>query len=124
MNVNLVVDVDRQLVSGAITNLLQNALKFTRPHSLVSLVTRCTAERVTISVEDQCGGLPAGKAEELFQRFKQRSANRTGIGLGLRIARGAVEANRGELRVVDLAPRGCRFTIDLPRVVPAMSSAR
>jgi signal transduction histidine kinase len=115
---HLVVNVDRALLLGAMTNLLHNALKFTRPRSLVSLITRATADRVRISVEDQCGGLPAGDADELFQRFKQRSANRSGVGLGLRIARSAVEANQGELRVTDLAPRGCRFTIDLPRVLP------
>jgi signal transduction histidine kinase len=113
---DLVVEIDRQVIAGALANLLQNAFKFTRPQGNVSLRTRATAERVCIEVEDQCGGLPAGKAEELFRPFEQRSANRTGLGLGLAIARRAVEANGGDLRVDDLPHVGCRFTIDLPRV--------
>jgi signal transduction histidine kinase len=110
----IVVDVDRHLITSALTNVLQNALKFTRPHSLISLITRATATHVYILVEDQCGGLPAN-AEHFFQPFEQHSTDRSGVGLGLLIARRAVEANGGHLQVLDLAPRGCRFTIELPR---------
>jgi signal transduction histidine kinase len=117
------VDVDRQVLAGALANLLQNAFKFTRPLTLVSLKTHATAERVYIDVEDECGGLPAGLAEELFRPFEQRSANRSGLGLGLSIARRAVEANGGELRIHNLPHKGCRFTIELPRSQPAKTSS-
>ena len=68
-----------------------------------------------IGVEDECGGLPEGKAQALFAPFEQRAANRTGLGLGLSISRRAVEAMGGELRVRDVPGKGCVFTIDLPR---------
>ncbi len=77
------VVVDRQLLAAAVTNLLQNAFKFTRPQGHVSLKTTSTQDRVLLEVEDECGGLPPGKVEELFRPFEQRSANRTGLGLGL-----------------------------------------
>jgi signal transduction histidine kinase len=118
---NLIVEVDRHLLASAITNLLQNAFKFTRPHSLVSLMTHSTGTRVCINVEDQCGGL-RGNAEDLFHAFAQHNADRTGVGLGLLIARRAVEANHGQLRVLDLPRRGCRFTVDLPRSLPPTTS--
>jgi signal transduction histidine kinase len=110
------VAVDRQLLAGALTNLLQNAFKFTRPGGRVSLKTSATEGRVLIEVEDQCGGLPPGKAEELFRPFEQRSADRTGLGIGLSISRRSVDAIGGHLRVRDVPGIGCVFTIDLPRL--------
>jgi signal transduction histidine kinase len=108
--------VDRQLLGGAVTNLLQNAFKFTRPKGHVSLETSCTASRVLIEVEDECGGLPPGKADELFRPFERRGANRKGLGLGLSISRKSVEAIGGEIRLRDIPGTGCVFTIDLPRL--------
>jgi signal transduction histidine kinase len=110
------VSVDRQLLAGAVTNLLQNAFKFTRRGGRVSLRTSSTASRVLIEVEDECGGLAPGKAEELFRPFEQRSTDRTGLGLGLSISRRSVKAIGGDLRVRDMPGTGCVFSIDLPRV--------
>jgi signal transduction histidine kinase len=106
---------DRQTLAAAISNLLQNAFKFTRKHGSVSLTTRATTDRVLFEIEDECGGLPPGKAEDLFRPFKQRSADRSGVGLGLSICLKAARANAGELHVRDLPGKGCVFTLDLPR---------
>lgn len=110
----LVLSVDRQLLFSAVTNLLQNAAKFTRPRSTVSLTVQAQGERVLIEVADECGGLPAGKADELFRSFEQRGADRTGLGLGLSIVKRAVEMNHGTIQVRDFPGRGCAFVIDLP----------
>jgi signal transduction histidine kinase len=111
----LFIEVDRQILSGAAANLLQNAFKFTRPYGCVSLKALSAANRVLIEVEDECGGLPPGDTEDLFRMFEQRSADRSGLGLGLGISRRGVEANGGELRVRNLPGKGCVFTIDLPK---------
>jgi signal transduction histidine kinase len=113
----LAIEVDRQILAGAVSNLLQNAFKFTKSHSRVSLKTVSSADRVLIEVEDECGGLPPGNAEDLFRMFEQRSSDRSGLGLGLGISRRSVEANGGKLHVRDLGV-GCVFTIDLPRAAP------
>jgi signal transduction histidine kinase len=110
----LSIEADRQLVFSAITNLLQNAFKFTAKAGRVSLRARAAAERVVIDIEDECGGLPHGDTEALFRPFEQRSADRSGVGLGLSISRRAVEANGGKLSVKNLPGKGCVFTIDLP----------
>ena len=110
---------DRQILGSALSNLLQNAFKFTRPHSHVSLKAYGTGERVLIEVEDQCGGLPPGKAESLFTLFEQHHHDRSGLGLGLSIARRAIEAVHGSLRVRDMPGLGCVFTVDLPRSASA-----
>jgi signal transduction histidine kinase len=66
-------------------------------------------------VKDHCGGLPSGDAERLFLPFTQNGEDRTGLGLGLSIARRSVEANNGVLSVRDVPGTGCVFTIALPR---------
>jgi signal transduction histidine kinase len=109
------LNVDVQLLAAAVSNLLQNAFKFTHTAGHVTLKTSSTDDRVLIEVEDQCGGLPAGKAEELFRRFEQRGPDRSGLGLGLSISRRSVEADGGTIRVRDVRGVGCVFTIDLPR---------
>jgi signal transduction histidine kinase len=114
------IEADRQVLAAVFGNLLQNACKFTRPHTTVTLRVRSSAERVFIEVEDECGGLPAGNVNDLFLPFEQRSADRTGAGLGLAFSRWGVEANHGQIHARDLPGRGCIFTVDLPRfAVPA-----
>jgi signal transduction histidine kinase len=122
------VHVDRQLISAALTNLLQNALKFNRAQGQIVVRTDTVTkpDRVLIEVEDECGGLPPGQAEDLFRPFEQRGADRTGLGLGLTIAREGVQTNGGTLSARNLPGRGCIFTVDLPllkrRVGPAIDT--
>jgi signal transduction histidine kinase len=112
------VEADRQLLAAAVANLLQNAFKFSRPKGHVTLTSSATKERVLIEVEDECGGLPPGKVDELFMQFEQRGRDRTGLGLGLSISRRSVEAEGGEIHVRDLPGVGCVFALDLPRLSP------
>lgn len=116
------IEGDRQLLAAALTNLLQNAFKFTRPHTSVMLRVHASAERVLFEVEDQCGGLPAGDVNDLFRPFEQRGADRNGLGLGLAFSRWAIQANHGRISARSLPGVGCVFTIDLPRVpVPELA---
>jgi len=111
----VVIEADRRILASVVVNLLQNALKFTRPHTTVTLRVVATQERVLMEVEDECGGLPAEDANELFRPFEQRGTDRTGLGLGLAFCRWAVEANLGLIYARSVASRGCIFTVDMPR---------
>jgi signal transduction histidine kinase len=111
----LAVDGDRELLLAAVGNLLQNAFKFTAPRTEVTLNAYAVSDRILIDVEDNCGGLPAGDVEKMFKPFMQGSKDKTGLGLGLSIARLSVEANAGMLTVRSMSGTGCVFTIDLPR---------
>ena len=106
---------NRELLLAALTNLLQNAFKFTRAHTTVTLSVYAFGEVVLIEVKDQCGGLPAGSAETMFTPFRQRGADKSGLGLGLSIARQSIEADGGTLSVRDMPGAGCVFTLSLPR---------
>ena len=120
----LAVDADRELLMSAVGNLLQNAFKYTRPHSEVLLHVYGSADRVRIEVEDQCGGLPKGFADIMFLPFTQGSADKSGLGLGLSICQRVVEANNGVLSVHNKPGEGCIFTIDLPRHALANQPAK
>lgn len=111
---SVTVHVDPQILTGAVANLLQNAFKFTRPKGHVSLRARAVGNRAEIEVEDECGGLPEGKREKLFQAFQQVGKDRSGLGLGLFISRKGVESMGGALDVRDLPGCGCVFTIGVP----------
>ena len=113
----VVVDADRQVLAAVVGNLLQNGFKFTRPRTTVTLRVGATAERVLIEIQDECGGLPSRNVNELFRAFEQRSADRTGLGLGLAFSRWGAEANDGRIYARNLPGRGCVFTVDLPRIL-------
>jgi signal transduction histidine kinase len=119
---SLTIEGDRQILAAALSNLLQNAFKFTHDRGSVSLTASATADRVLFDVADECGGLPPGKTEDLFRPFEQRDPTRGGIGLGLTISLKAAVANAGQVRVRDLPGTGCVFTLDLPRKAPPPSS--
>jgi signal transduction histidine kinase len=85
-------------------------------HGHVAVRTLCGDERVTIEIEDECGGLPDNQdTEALFSPFgERRGRDRSGLGLGLSISRKAVKAFGGDILVRNLPGKGCIFTIELP----------
>ena len=107
------VSADPRLLRSAVFNLVHNGLKFSPAGSTVSVRARSTPSEVAIDVADTCGGLPPGKADDLFAPLVQRGENRSGFGLGLAIARQAVEAHGGRIVVRDIPGAGCVFTIEL-----------
>jgi signal transduction histidine kinase len=119
-----VILADRQVLAAVLANLLQNAFKFTRPGTTVTLRVRTNADRVLIEVEDECGGLLTENPAELFRPFERQSTNRTGLGLGLAFSRWGTEANDGRIHARNLPGCGCVFTVDLPRVQVPASVAR
>jgi signal transduction histidine kinase len=112
------VEADLQVLAAALTKLVHNAFKHSHTHGHVSLTTIATADHVLIEVEDECGGLPPGEAEELLRPLEERSIDQPHPGFGLAISRLCVEAMGGEMRVRDLPGKGCVFTVDLPRQAP------
>ncbi|MES2036868.1 MAG: HAMP domain-containing sensor histidine kinase [Pseudomonadota bacterium] len=111
----LMIDADKDLLFSALGNLLQNAFKFSGKDGVVTLSVDAGAERIRINVKDNGPGLSAEAAQDMFLPFTQGGTNKSGLGLGLSIARRSVEANGGLLTVKSKLGEGCMFTIDLPR---------
>ncbi len=110
----LVVEADRDLLLSAVGNLLQNAFKFTRVESCVTLTAHVREDRILLDIEDQGEGLPPGREETIFEPFAQGGEDRSGLGLGLSIAKQSIETNDGFLSVRSQPGVGCVFTISLP----------
>ena len=111
---DLTASVDRQLLESALMNLLNNGFKYTRRGGTVTLRAREHDGFVRIEVEDECGGIPAASGDP-FQPFgDRRGKDRTGLGLGLSIARKAVRAQGGDVQVLNMPGQGCVFLIDVP----------
>ena len=111
---NLAVDADPQLLSTAVMNVLHNAFKYTRARGHVVLRVREDNGRLVIEVEDECGGIPDGQPDQ-FQIFGDRHGiDRSGLGLGLSMARKAVTAHGGDIRIRNMPGKGCVVAIDVP----------
>ena len=116
VEIGVAIEADPQVLTAVIANLIQNACKFTRADTMVTLRVRPSPDRVLIEVEDECGGLPgASEGTELSPTFEQRGSDRSGLGVGLAFSRWGAEVNGGRLYARNLPPRGCVFTVDLPR---------
>jgi signal transduction histidine kinase len=116
VNPTIEINVDSQLFISALSNLVHNALKFSKVGGTITLRSRENDEHVIIEVEDECGGLPEGMAEDLFKPYIQKNENKSGIGLGLTISRRAIILNKGTLSVRNFPGKGCIFAITLPKV--------
>lgn len=114
VDLDLAVAADRDLLLSALGNLLQNAFKFTRPGSVVTLNAYTENDRILLEVVDQGNGLPPDSEVKIFESFAQGGHDRTGLGLGLSIAKQSIEANKGFLSVRSQTGVGCVFTISLP----------
>ena len=110
----LSIDADPQLLMSAVMNLLHNAFKNTPPGGRVRLRAHADQDRLLIETEDECGGIPPSTGDP-FQVFgERRGGDRSGLGLGLSIARKAVRAHGGEIRIRNMPGQGCTFIIDVP----------
>ncbi len=106
--------VDVKAFRSAVSNLVRNAIKFTKAGGSVTLRGRCVDSRFVVEVEDECGGIGEAQLDKLFDPFVQVGQDRSGFGLGLAIARQVAVAHDGQVRVHDLPGRGCVFVLDLP----------
>jgi len=127
LNKRIVVQIDSQLTDIAIDsvqmvqvvkNLVENALKYSPSDSLVEIVAGRDDESTTIAVLDRGSGLSGEDIEHIFERFYRGvglpESSLPGLGIGLAVCRGLVEANGGTLAAGNRQGGGAVFTISLP----------
>ena len=114
----LTVYGDRRMLATAIRNLLDNAVRYTRPHGRVSIATSLADGQVLISVVDQGEGIEAAQRERIFERFYRgdaaRDRNSGGSGIGLAIVKHVVQDHGGRIKLWSKVGQGSTFTICLP----------
>jgi signal transduction histidine kinase len=102
-------------VSQIVGNLMGNALKFTPEQGTVSLRAAPRGTQVVFLVVDSGPGISPADIEHLFDGFWQaRQSDRRGVGLGLAIAKGLVEAHGGKIWVESTLGAGSTFSFTLP----------
>jgi heavy metal sensor kinase len=114
------VTADRLVLREAITNVVDNAVKYSPKGSAITISIRSEAGRALVEVADQGPGISLEDRERVFDRFfrvdEARSRDNGGTGLGLAIAKWAVEVNDGQISVESEPSGGSVFRITLPLV--------
>jgi two-component system sensor histidine kinase KdpD len=110
-----VVLADAGLLERVLVNLVDNALRYA-PDSIVRVNAGKVGGRVLINVVDEGPGIPRGTEEQLFEPFQRLGDqdNSSGVGLGLSVARGFVEAMGGNIATTDTPGGGLTVVVDLP----------
>ena len=108
------VDSDRLL--QVLANLVSNAIKFTPPGGTIVVGSRREGDLLHLEVADTGLGVPPDQLHSIFERFRQVSPDRRGVGLGLYISKKIVEAHRGRLWVESTLGSGSTFHVTLPAV--------
>jgi len=116
---------DRSVLRDAVTNLVDNAIKYSPAGSTIRIHVDGGPERATLTVADEGAGIAPEHRDRIFDRFyridEARSREMGGAGLGLAIAKWAVEANGGQI-ALEPAGIGSVFRISLPRATAAGKS--
>jgi len=110
------LDGDRLL--QVLANLVSNAIKFTAEGGQVRVAAAASDQEVHFTVQDSGIGIPADQLERIFDRFRQLSRTRLGLGLGLHISKCLVEAHGGRLWAESVAGAGSTLHAVVPRGVP------
>jgi two-component system OmpR family sensor kinase len=112
------VQADGEMIRRVLDNLLDNAIRYSRPDGAVELDVLQANGTVQIDVRDQGPGVPVASRPHLFERFYRgddaRALSDTGAGLGLAIARWVARAHGGDLTLVDGTGTGAVFRLTLP----------
>jgi len=116
---NLEANINRGQLEQAITNLIDNAIKYSNQGSTVNVEVTSPVDEIVISVQDKGVGIAEEHLPRLFERFyrvdEARSRDAGGTGLGLAIVKHVAVTHKGRVSVDSLPGKGSSFRIHLPR---------
>ncbi|HJQ10325.1 MAG TPA: GAF domain-containing sensor histidine kinase [Gemmatimonadaceae bacterium] len=119
---DLFVRADALRVQQVLGNLIGNAIKFTPADGYITIRAVAGENEVTFHVTDSGPGISAEQIPHLFEQFWQARTDKRGVGLGLTIAKGIVDAHDGRIWVESTVGAGSTFSFTLPRVKPLTAS--
>ena len=114
----LLACIDTKLIVQVLINLVDNAIKYTPPHSDIEICAKKQGKWVIVSVSDHGPGIPDKQKAHIFDMFytgaNQIADSRRSLGLGLFLCRSIIAAHGGTIAVSDNQPKGAVFTFTLP----------
>lgn len=110
-----VVAGDPEALRHVFLNLVENAAKYSPEGAPIVVRVEDRADEVAVHVVDRGAGIPSDQLPHVFERFRQSSGGRGGVGLGLYIVRTLVQAHRGTVEVRSEEGSGSVFSVTLPR---------
>lgn len=117
------VKLDFVLMEQVLNNLLVNSCKYAPPSTMIMLEVSYNNGYLIIRVTDQGPGFPAEALPKVFNKFFRVDDTKTGgLGLGLSIVKGLVEAHRGTVQVRNVPGGGAEFTVTIPSEIPDMKN--
>ena len=120
---NLYVAADRDAIHQILYNICDNAIKFSKEGGRYEIGIHEKGGKVTVSVYNEGSGIPEEDLPYVFDRFyksdKSRGLDKTGVGLGLYIARTIIEAHKEKIWVESEYGKWCRFSFTLTKTLPA-----
>ncbi len=109
------VPLDSVLIEQVLVNLLENAIKYTPAKSPIEISANITDDQVLVRIADRGPGIPPGDEERVFDKFyRARPNGSSGVGLGLTVCRGIVEAHGGKIWAQNRDGSGAVFQFTLP----------
>ena len=121
MDDDIVVNHDSKWTVEALTNILENAVKYSPEHTTITVRTQELASNVLIEVEDEGMGIPAEELHKIYQRFyrgrKAKEQVKDGAGVGLYLARKIIEEQGGTIAAKRKAEKGMIFKVTLPLII-------
>jgi two-component system phosphate regulon sensor histidine kinase PhoR len=115
---NDVIEADEVHFTNLISNLLDNAVKYSRDHVLIKITTHSTNKNLVIRLEDNGIGMSKETQRKIFEKFYRAHTgnihNVKGFGLGLSYVKTIVDAHEGKIKVDSVIGKGTSFTIEFP----------
>lgn len=124
---NEMVDAEKDSIKRVVTNLLDNAIKFSYEKGQIDISTKVTGNKVSVSVRNTGVGISEENRKSIFERFfkqdKSRSVNKSGVGLGLYLVKSIIKKHGEIISVDSVENEYAEFTFTLQKAVPSKSGA-
>ena len=107
------------MLTSAVSQVLENAVKFSRQNAVIEVRSAREGEHVSVTISDECGGLPADIRDDLYMPYFVEGAAGDTPRLGLALVQHAMRVHGGEVGVKNRVGHGCTFQLKLPASQPS-----